>query len=396
MIHIQKVAPENFPLVLAMLEQNGLTQAGLEDHLSNTLVAYFNHRFSGCVALEHYGSYALLRSLAVDPSLRGLGIGKQLVKSALDLAETLQVKQIYLLTQTAHDFFIKHFNFTDIERSQVPPEVKRSVEFTSACPQSALVMMLSLDHADSKSAQRSDSIDMRSEIKNYYTERITAASPCCSSPSKSFYDFNLLAELPQDLANCSFGCGDPISFANLKAGEVVLDLGSGAGLDCFLAANKVGKEGKVIGVDMTPAMLQRAQKEAARLGFTQVEFRQGYLEDLPVEDASIDVIISNCVLNLSLNKPAAFKEMARVLKRGGRLAISDVLSKKEIPSHLRQDPLVWASCAGGALTIDECKQALQEQGFINIHIKPIGESSLSISQIESGTLFSALISAVKP
>jgi len=238
-------------------------------------------------------------------------------------------------------------------------------------------------------------MDMRSEVKNYYTERITANSSCCTSPAKNFYDFNLLAELPEDLANCSFGCGDPISFAKLVAGEVVLDLGSGAGLDCFLAANKVGKTGKVIGVDMTPAMLDRAKKEAARLGFTQVEFRQGYLEDLPIEDASIDVIISNCVLNLSVDKPAVFKEMARVLKRGGRLAISDVLSKKEIPSHLRQAPLAWASCASGALTAEKLKQALREQGFINIHITAIGESSSSLLQVESGMLFSAIISAVK-
>jgi N-acetylglutamate synthase-like GNAT family acetyltransferase len=121
MIHIQKVAPENFPLVLAMLEQNGLTQAGLEDHLSNTLVAYFNHRFSGCVALEHYGSYALLRSLLLILLYR-FGHRQTTGQIALDLAETLQVKQIYLLTQTAHDFFIKHFNFTDIEKAKFPPK----------------------------------------------------------------------------------------------------------------------------------------------------------------------------------------------------------------------------------------------------------------------------------
>ena len=396
MIHIQKVTTENFPLVLALLEQNALTQAGLDDHLSNTLIAYLDNRLSGCVALEHYGSYALLRSLVVDPSLRGLGIGKQLVKSALDLAETLRVKQIYLLTQTAHDFFAKFFNFTDIERSQVPPEVKQSVEFVSVCPQSAQVMMLALDHHDSLSTHLPYTMDMRSEVKNYYTERITANSSCCPSPAKNFYDFNLLAELPEDLANCSFGCGNPISFAKLVAGEVVLDLGSGAGLDCFLAANIVGKAGKVIGVDMTPAMIDRAKKEAAHLGFTQVEFRQGYLEDLPIEDASIDVIISNCVLNLSVDKPAVFKEMARVLKRGGRLAISDILSKKEIPSHLRQDPLAWASCASGALTTEKLNQALQEHGFTNIHITALGESSSSLLQIESGMLFSAIISAVKP
>ena len=196
------------------------------------------------------------------------------------------------------------------------------------------------------------------------------------------------------------GCGNPQAIAALRPGEVVLDLGSGAGFDSFLAARQVGESGKVIGIDMTPDMIKRAQENAAKGAFENVEFRLGEIEDMPVDDNSIDVILSNCVINLSPDKAAVYKEAYRVLKTGGRLAISDMVASGEIPQEIKNDMDLYSSCVAGALKVDELDQILNEAGFKNILITPKDESREFINKWTPGIpiedyVLSATIEAVK-
>jgi len=196
------------------------------------------------------------------------------------------------------------------------------------------------------------------------------------------------------------GCGNPQAIAALRPGEVVLDLGSGAGLDSFLAVRQVGESGKVIGIDMTPDMIKRAQENAAKGAFENVEFRLGEIEDMPVDDNSVDVILSNCVINLSPDKAAVYKEAYRVLKPGGRLAISDMVASGEIPPEIKNDMDLYSSCVAGALKVDELDQILNEAGFKNILITPKDESREFINKWTPGIpiedyVLSATIEAVK-
>ena len=171
-------------------------------------------------------------------------------------------------------------------------------------------------------------------------------------------------------ADMGLGCGNPRAIASLKPGEVVLDLGSGGGFDCFLAAHEVGAEGRVIGVDMTPAMLSKARGNAAQGDYAHVEFRLGEIEHLPVADASVDVIISNCVINLSPDKAQVFRETFRVLKPGGRLAVSDVVASTELPEHIRNDMTLLSGCMAGASVVSDLESFLAAAGFTDIRIAP--------------------------
>ncbi len=171
-------------------------------------------------------------------------------------------------------------------------------------------------------------------------------------------------------ADMGLGCGNPRAIASLKEGDVVLDLGSGGGFDCFLAAREVGAAGRVIGVDMTPAMISKARSNAVQGDYAQVEFRLGEIEHLPVADASIDVIISNCVINLSPDKAQVFRETFRVLKPGGRLAIADVVASTELPAHIRNDKALFSGCMAGASLVSELESFLAAAGFTDIRIAP--------------------------
>lgn len=212
-------------------------------------------------------------------------------------------------------------------------------------------------------------------VQEYYSQVARGSSNCCGPSAdqnqiqNDLYPVELLSGLPTDIANFSAGSGDPISLAKLKPGETVLDLGSGPGLDCFLAAKLVGESGRVIGVDMTPDMLERARANAARVSFKNIEFRQGYLEKLPVDDNIIDVIISNCVINLSPDKPGVFREMFRTLKPGGRIAISDMVSNRPIPEKASAGE-DWCNCTSGALSDKDFTKGLSEAGFEAIRIEP--------------------------
>lgn len=229
-------------------------------------------------------------------------------------------------------------------------------------------------------------------------------SSCCDSPteisSKLGYSAEELSAVPEG-SNLGLGCGNPQAIAELKPGEVVLDLGSGGGFDCFLASRQVGETGRVIGVDMTPEMISKARANAAKGGFSNVEFRLGEIEHLPVADQSVDVIISNCVINLSPDKPQVFREAYRVLKPGGRLAISDVVLTAELPPEIKNDLDAYSGCMSGASSIDELKMILEQSGYTQITIEPKDESRTFIKDWLPGAniedyIVSAIIKAVKP
>ncbi len=202
-------------------------------------------------------------------------------------------------------------------------------------------------------------------------------------------------------ANMGLGCGNPQAIANLKAGEIVLDLGSGGGFDCFLAARQIGDTGQVIGIDMTPAMVSKARANSEKGNYQNVEFRLGEIENLPVADETVDVIISNCVINLSPNKFRVFAESYRVLKPGGRLAISDVVAFAELPEDIRHDMALFTGCMAGASLIAEVEEMLKTAGFEQIRVAPKDESKTFIRDWAPDTaitdyVVSATIEAIKP
>jgi SAM-dependent methyltransferase len=224
--------------------------------------------------------------------------------------------------------------------------------------------------------------DVRDVVRERYG-RIASEAPaegCCggsicgSTTSLDIgYSEKELSEIPEG-ANLGLGCGNPQGIAALSPGETILDLGSGGGIDCFLAAKAVGDSGWVIGVDMTPQMLARARANAAKSGVRNVEFRLGEIEHLPVADESIDVVLSNCVVNLSPDKPAVFREAFRVLKPGGRLAISDMVARGPLPAEVRNNLDSYTGCIGGAAEIPEIEKMLSEAGFVDVRITPKGAS----------------------
>ncbi|MGO9571319.1 MAG: arsenite methyltransferase [Desulfomonilaceae bacterium] len=228
--------------------------------------------------------------------------------------------------------------------------------------------------------------------------------PFSASPSTSSLQVGYSAEEVQSVprgSDLGLGCGNPHAIAALQPGETVLDLGSGAGFDCFLAARHVGKTGRIIGVDMTPEMIEKAREHAKSEPYSNVEFRLGDIENIPASDASIDVIISNCVINLSPDKRNVFREAFRVLRPGGRLAISDVIATAPLPEAVRNDLALYSSCMGGALTIAELESMLCESGFHDIRIQPKDESREFIREWAPGHgvqeyVASAFIEAVKP
>jgi SAM-dependent methyltransferase len=194
---------------------------------------------------------------------------------------------------------------------------------------------------------------------------------CCADPvSSNLYDPAELACLPRDAVVASLGCGNPTALARLQPGEVVLDLGSGGGIDVLLSARRVGPTGKAYGLDMTDEMLALARENQRQAGITNAEFLKGDIEAIPLPDASVDVIISNCVINLSADKRRALLEAFRVLKPGGRFAVSDVVVRGELPAPLRRSMELWVGCVAGALTEAEFRALLREVGFVDVDIEP--------------------------
>jgi len=271
--------------------------------------------------------------------------------------------------------------------------------------------------------------DIRPYVRDHYGKIAESFSPgssagCGCSPSSSscctpesqliqLYDTPDLGQLPVEVTGLSLGCGDPVTLAELQPGQIVLDLGSGGGIDCFLAARQVGPAGRVIGVDMTPAMLEKARLNQEKLKAENVEFRLGEIEHLPVPDSIVDVIISNCVINLSPDKPQVLRDAFRVLRPGGRLAISDIVTDGPLPDEVKSSLSAWGGCIAGAPDRQEYVRLIQDAGFTDVQLTPVYLPRETVdealetadvdlrAQITSGediyrTVFSARITARKP
>jgi len=269
-----------------------------------------------------------------------------------------------------------------------------------------------------------ESKDVRRAVRQQYGQIArdfggTAASccgpsDCCGdgasnvSMAQVLYETPDVAELPFDVTGMSLGCGDPVTLAELQPGHTVLDLGSGGGIDCFLAAKQVGPSGQVIGVDMTTDMIERARANAIKMETKNVEFRLGEIEHLPVADGTVDVVISNCVVNLSPDKLQVFRDAFRVLRPGGRLAVSDIVTRTELPTEVKQDLGSWAACVAGAWVDKDYVAAIEKAGFVDVTIseKSLDQASIAGDAKVAGLdidveaaqriVYSARVTAIKP
>jgi SAM-dependent methyltransferase len=226
-----------------------------------------------------------------------------------------------------------------------------------------------------KSAESHSEEDVRRAVKERYTELATKQAPCCGSEKSTMcgcsglYPDEDVLSLPPEAAAVSAGCGNPTAIAELREGMVVVDLGSGGGIDAFLSSKKVGPKGRVYGIDATPEMIHRARRTAKEHGFSNVEFRLGEIEHMPLPDGCADVVISNCVINLSPQKQQVFDEAFRVLRSGGKLAVSDIVLLKELPERLRGDMAAWSSCVSGAVMEEEYLAAIRKAGFSGVKVE---------------------------
>ncbi len=211
----------------------------------------------------------------------------------------------------------------------------------------------------------------RSDVRNFYSKAAVSVQESLCCPTQ--YDSKDLSHIPKEVLEISYGCGSPVGRANLREGEVMLDLGSGGGIDCFIAARHVGKTGRVYGIDMTEEMLGIARKNATlvaeNLGYNNIEFRQGYLESIPIDDSSVDLVTSNCVINLSTDKDEVFGEIHRILKPGGRFMTSDIISDKEVPEAMQNNKELWGECVSGALTLNKFLGYAEKSRFKGLRVQ---------------------------
>ncbi len=250
--------------------------------------------------------------------------------------------------------------------------------------------------------------EIRTSVREGYGKIAKESGSCCDSKAKACgcnstqsakeisksvgYTDQDVNNVPEG-ANLGLGCGNPIALASLKEGETVLDLGSGAGFDCFLAANRVGQKGRVIGVDMTPEMLEKARENAVKGKYNNVEFRMGEIENLPVADNTVDIIISNCVINLSVDKKRVFQEAYRVLKPGGRLMVSDIVLTKELPEIVKQSVQAYIGCVSGAALEGEYLGAIEAAGFKDVRV--VDETGISTDSLEDDPIASSIAEDLK-
>jgi SAM-dependent methyltransferase len=244
--------------------------------------------------------------------------------------------------------------------------------------------------------------EVRKVVRQGYAQVAKSGSSCCAPQNPCCGATNVAADISKKIgytdediqsapegANLGLGCGNPVALASLKEGDIVLDLGSGAGFDCFLAANRVGKTGKVIGIDMTPEMVEKARENARKGGYENVEFRLGEIENLPVANNHVDAIISNCVINLSPDKDRVFQEAFRVLKPGGRLMVSDMVLISELPDSIKNSVAAYIGCLAGAVMQDEYVEAIKAAGFKQVRI--IDEASLATDYTPKDPIVQALV-----
>jgi len=237
-------------------------------------------------------------------------------------------------------------------------------------------------------------MNVKEAVRDKYAQAAVRAregrSSCCDTVSSNLYAPEELREIPDAAFRASLGCGNPTFLTQLREGETVLDLGSGGGIDVLLSAKRVGPSGKVYGLDMTDEMLALARENQRAAGVENVEFLRGEIEEVPLPDGSVDVVISNCVINLSLDKGRVLREAYRVLRNGGRFAVSDIVVRREVPQEIRNDIDLWTGCIAGALHIDEYSRLLAEAGFAEIEIEPT-----RVHDIADGAVVSAFIRATK-
>lgn len=247
--------------------------------------------------------------------------------------------------------------------------------------------------------------EIRKVVRDRYAGKVkqeTCCAPttsCCGGGSSAAekiskqigYSEEEIEAVP-DGANLGLGCGNPVALASLREGETVLDLGSGAGFDCFLAASRVGGSGRVIGVDMTPEMLDKARENLRKGGNDNIEFRLGEIENLPAADASVDVVISNCVINLSPDKPKVFKEAFRVLRPGGRLMVSDIVLLEQLPDFVRESIDAYVGCVSGALLKEEYLNAIRDAGFEDVSV--VGETAFGVEMLMNDPTIKATVEAL--
>ena len=380
-MRLRKRLPGDVPAVLQLLEAAGLPSEGLEP--TEGWVAEAGGAVVGHIALERTSDAAVLRSLVVHPDQRRAGLGAKL----MDAAETASGVLPCVLKTDAIGPWVVRRGYRSAALDQIPASVRTTSQFTGRlCAGTPVYLKESSMDPDT----------LKSAVRDRYHGVVSGGQSCCS-PSRSCGcgsgEVSLaLGYAPRDLAavpegsNLGLGCGNPVALAGLRPGETVLDLGSGAGFDAFLAAERVGPEGQVIGVDMTPAMVDRATALANAHGYLNVAFRLGDLEALPVADASVDVILSNCVVNLVPDKALAFREAFRVLKPGGRLQVSDLVLARPLPEALLADLGLYAACVSGALLRDDYLAAIRAAGFDGVSVvseRPYGLDFLSPGLMET-------------
>jgi arsenite methyltransferase len=395
-VRVRGVSTVDLPAATSLVAGAGLPVDGLADQFEDGFViAEVDGEVVGVAGLEIYGAYGLLRSVAVADDWRGRGVGESLVRERLDHAQRRGVQGVYLLTTTAPAWFSR-LGFSMVARDDVPVGVRRSPEFSGICPDSAEVMehrLVEVRRAccapGPRSAQLAAHIDPADEegLKATVREKYGAAaaqaasgvqSSCCGAPADEvwdpitadLYDAAETDGLPAEALLASLGCGNPTALAQLSVGETVLDLGSGGGIDVLLSAKRVGPAGKAYGLDMTDEMLELARANQARAGATNVEFLKGDIEAIPLPDASVDVIISNCVINLAADKSKVLREAFRVLKPGGRFAVSDVVARRAVPAEIRRSAELWMGCVAGALHEAEYARLMREAGFADVSLEP--------------------------
>src|SRR5262245_57494988 len=240
--------------------------------------------------------------------------------------------------------------------------------------------------------------DVKTEVRKRYEQAATGGG-CCGEAKSLGYTESELATIPGEVTVATLGCGSPVAAARLQPGERVLDLGSGAGLDVFLAARAVGSEGRVFGLDFTPEMLDKSRALAARLGLTNVTFLEGDIEAMPLPGASVDVVVSNCVINLAPDKSKVFREAHRVLAPGGRFVVADMLATAALPEELAADPKAWGECIAGAIPREDYVAGLRRAGFDEVEVERFaGEEACCDSSCcaTKPTVYSAMIQARKP
>lgn len=313
-------------------------------------------------------------------SHRGRGLGERLVAAAEGAAGGGRL--LVLKTDTIGPWMLRR-GYRIVPLDQVPASVRSTTQFSgSLCAGTPVYLK--------ENTMNNDTI--KAAVRERYAGFVTRNQSCCGPESacgcagaqedlslKIGYGLQDVEAVPQG-ANLGLGCGNPVALASLKPGETVLDLGSGAGFDAFLASQRVGPGGRIIGVDMTPAMLERARGLAAQHGYANVEFREGDIEALPVEDATADAVISNCVINLTTDKARAFREAYRALKPGGRLMVSDLVLLKPLPEVIRKDLDAYAACVAGALLKEDYLDAIRAAGFQGIEV--VGESAYDLGEPE--------------